>query len=71
MEQKKSNYDNLNVSFTRSVRGNNLLTINGKNYGEQVLIFLDVAASGIDDCSQGAFADILFTIGTCRTSEML
>lgn len=32
MEQKKSNYDNLNVSFTRSVRGNNLLTINGKNY---------------------------------------
>ena len=32
LENKKSSYDNLNVSFTRSVRGNNLLTINGKNY---------------------------------------
>lgn len=32
LEQKNINYDNLNVSFTRSVRGNNLLTINGKNY---------------------------------------
>ena len=32
LEQKNINYDHLNVSFTRSVRGNNLLTINGKNY---------------------------------------
>lgn len=31
-QSKKASYDHLNVSFTRSVRGNNLLTINGKNY---------------------------------------
>uniref|UniRef100_A0A1I8M1Z2 FLYWCH-type domain-containing protein n=1 Tax=Musca domestica TaxID=7370 RepID=A0A1I8M1Z2_MUSDO len=29
---KKASYDQLHVSFTRSVRGNNLLNINGKNY---------------------------------------
>ncbi|XP_054726138.1 uncharacterized protein LOC129236010 [Anastrepha obliqua] len=30
--QRKPKYEDLNVCFTRSVRGNNLLTINGKPY---------------------------------------
>ncbi|XP_054085482.1 uncharacterized protein LOC105218726 [Zeugodacus cucurbitae] len=32
LQQRKQKYEDLDVCFTRSVRGNNLLTINGKPY---------------------------------------